>query len=63
MPDVDKVPEVSSLQEEATGSQNSVAVRIWWSLLALLVMAVGTAMRLWFYLYNRSMYRDEAAWR
>ncbi len=61
MPDVDKVPEVSSLQEEATGSQNSVAVRIWWSLLALLVMAVGTAMRLWFYLYNRSMYRDEAA--
>jgi uncharacterized membrane protein len=29
--------------------------------LALFVMAVGIAMRLRFYLYNRSMYRDEAA--
>jgi hypothetical protein len=32
-----------------------------WLLLAILVIAIGTAMRLWFYLYNRSMYRDEAA--
>jgi hypothetical protein len=32
-----------------------------WTLLALAVMAVGIAMRLWFYLYNRSMGRDESA--
>jgi hypothetical protein len=32
-----------------------------WTLLALAVMAVGAAMRLRFYFYNRSMYRDEAA--
>jgi hypothetical protein len=32
-----------------------------WLLLAMLVMAIGIAMRIWFYLYNRSMYRDETA--
>ena len=34
---------------------------IWWCLLAALVIAVGIGIRLRFYLFDRSMYRDEAA--
>ena len=49
------------MQEEITTSQDGKASKLWWSLLALAVMAVGAGMRVWFYHYNRSMYRDEAA--
>jgi Dolichyl-phosphate-mannose-protein mannosyltransferase len=49
------------VQEEIVDPEKSRTSNLWWTLLALLVMAVGAAMRLRFYLYNRSMYRDEAA--
>jgi len=55
---VDLESEVASNQvREGEQAGSSIA----WTLLAMLVMGVGIAMRLWFYLYNRSMYRDEAA--
>lgn len=43
--------------EEPKISRANVA----WFVLAVLVIGIGVAMRLWFYLFNRSMYRDEAA--
>jgi hypothetical protein len=49
------------MQEEIIATDTKKTSTLWWTLLALLVMAVGAAMRLRFYLYNRSMYRDEAA--
>ncbi|MGD0464518.1 MAG: glycosyltransferase family 39 protein [Tepidisphaeraceae bacterium] len=49
------------MQEPAAVTETSKASRIGWTLLAVAVMAVGAAVRLRFYLYNRSMYRDEAA--
>jgi Dolichyl-phosphate-mannose-protein mannosyltransferase len=49
------------MQEEVAAPEASRSSNLWWTLLALLVMGIGAAMRLRFYLYNRSMYRDEAA--
>jgi hypothetical protein len=49
------------LQQELIDSSEIKATSAAWSLLALLVIAAGAAMRLWFYLYNRSMGRDESA--
>lgn len=53
------------MESEGAGNQtperHSAGGSIGWVLLALLVMGIGIAMRVWFYLYNRSMYRDEAA--
>ena len=49
------------MEDQVVASEPKKTSNLWWTLLALAVMAIGAAMRLRFYLYNRSMYRDEAA--
>jgi len=48
-------------QEPVNAVEETEEPKAPWTLAALAVMAVGMAMRLWFYLYDRSMGRDESA--
>ncbi len=51
---------VAQIQEASPKAGISRAA-VAWTILALVVIGIGIAMRIWFYVYNRSMYRDEAA--
>jgi hypothetical protein len=60
-PPTPATPPAPSQPEPPPAEPNHPKISIWWCLLGGLVIAAGVAIRLRFYLYNRSMYRDEAA--
>lgn len=47
--------------QEASPKAGISRAAVAWTILALVVIGIGIAMRIWFYVFNRSMYRDEAA--